>query len=110
MNGYYVFGTDYFCRLLRFMARLFYRFSLFEQTHHNSSQTFGEKVLTIARLGQLEQEDLGAELELWIYWQAAGLHKHPQDYVKVHALTDAWNGVFQNKNKKLLLQSLIQKI
>jgi hypothetical protein len=49
MSRYYVFDTEYFFRLLRFTARLFYSFSVFEQTRCNSSQTFGKKFLNVSK-------------------------------------------------------------
>ena len=40
--------TGYFYRPLRFTARLFYRFSVFEQTHCKALRTFGKKSLIVS--------------------------------------------------------------
>ena len=40
--------TGYFYRPLRFTVRLFYSFSVFEQTHCKALRTFGKKSLIVS--------------------------------------------------------------
>lgn len=70
----------------------------------------GEKLLSISGLAELETEDLRENLLTWLMWQSGQLAAGPQDYQKVSALGESLLGLRQNKNKKLVLQSLLLKI
>jgi DNA polymerase III subunit delta' len=84
--------------------------SLIERYKGIVSQKLGEKFLNVTELGQAETVELRESLLLWTFWQTAKLPKFPEEYVKVQALAEAWNSLYLNKNKKLLLQTLFQKI
>jgi DNA polymerase-3 subunit delta' len=75
-----------------------------------SAAPLAEKFLSISQLAELEPEELNQRLRLWLYWQLGQLGKAPQDYGKVQALTESLAGLQMNKNKKLVLQSLMLKI
>jgi DNA polymerase-3 subunit delta' len=75
-----------------------------------TQQTFGEKLASVSALAEQEDSDLRSKLLLWLNWQTAELSNKPEQFNKSRALLEALRGLDQNKNKKLLLQSLMLKI
>lgn len=74
----------------------------------NSSRA--EKFLAISEFGSLEIEELTQLFKQWFFWQASELKKHPQSFFQLKALGEAINSLRGNKNKKLILQGLMQRI
>lgn len=75
-----------------------------------SEMSIGDRILCINEYADMEEKDLEQNLSLWLNWQVKNLPFKPKNYTKLQALTDSLLGLKQNKNKKLLLQSLFLKI
>jgi DNA polymerase III subunit delta' len=70
----------------------------------------GDKFASITSLAELETDELEKNIRTWLWWQNGQLKQKPEDYTKVRSLTEALQGLKNNKNKKLVLQGLLLKI
>ena len=75
-----------------------------------SAQTPGNKLAAVNKIADQETEDLQKYFVSWFNWQNFRLRSEPREFVKVRALLDAMESLNANKNKKLILQTLMFKI
>ena len=69
----------------------------------------GEHGFYLARF-EAETADLRGQLLDWLNFQTQELSQKPADFAKARALMDAGVALELNKNKKLVLQTLMFKI
>ncbi|MEK7161421.1 MAG: hypothetical protein AAB729_01885, partial [Patescibacteria group bacterium] len=69
-----------------------------------------QKLAQVAKFAELEEEDLTAKLNCWMFWQYEKLKQNPENFSKVAAVAEALLDLKRNFNKKLVLQSLFLKI
>lgn len=74
------------------------------------SYGLGQRLAAINRLAEAETQDLRNQLLGWLDLQVSGLAQKPSEFLKARVLMDAAGALAMNKNKKLVLQTLMFKI
>ncbi|HYV33691.1 MAG TPA: hypothetical protein VE973_02490 [Candidatus Limnocylindria bacterium] len=75
-----------------------------------SKLPLAEKFVKINSLADTELPELKNNLTSWMFWQTGQLKNKPGDFLKIRALMETLTALNMNKNKKLALQGLMQKI
>ena len=74
------------------------------------SESLGEKLARVNNLAEDEPGDLRAKLLTWLQWQIHQLRLEPLEFGNARALSEAAYSLTLNKNKKLVLQTLMFKL
>jgi len=74
------------------------------------SSGLGGRLAALGSLAEAETADLRGQLLDWLNFQTQELSQKPVDFAKARALMDADVALGMNKNKKLVLQTLMFKI
>ncbi len=65
-----------------------------------------QRLVNLAKFGELETEDLEKVLRTWTHWHYQSLKNNPERFKTLDFLTKALEQLKTNKNKKLILQGL----
>ncbi|MDR3642162.1 MAG: DNA polymerase III subunit [Candidatus Doudnabacteria bacterium] len=97
-------------RLLKIPAYLQTRTDSMARFSALKSATPGQRLSAIGLLAESETAELRGRLAEWLKFQVLDLKSRPAGFLKARALMEALSALDMNKNKKLVLQTLIFKI